>query len=168
MMSIITIHHHHHHCFSQSSSEMRVGGGFPLLTVRLYSGLNNKIKSMYQCKMYLDYNPCSPTIFFIKLPLSIYVCRFSDILLVSSAKQCEIRLHVCHESMTVLSQFCAEIIIFFIFEGKELKRENTGPAFSSSIQVHSNCHSLSHTTGNICQNNNNNDNNNLIRTIIII
>ena len=168
MMSIITIHHHHHHCFSQSSSEMRVGGGFPLLTVRLYSGLNNKIKSMYQCKMYLDYNPCSPTIFFIKLPLSIYVCRFSDILLASSAKQCEIRLHVCHESMTVLSQFCAEIIIFFIFEGKELKRENTGPAFSSSIQVHSNCHSLSHTTGNICQNNNNNDNNNLIRTIIII
>ena len=168
MMSIITIHHHHHHCFSQSSSEMRVGGGFPLLTVQLYSGLNNKIKSMYQYKMYLDYNPCSPTIFFIKLPLSIYVCRFSDILLVSSAKQCEIRLHVCHESMTVLSQFCAEIIIFFIFEGKELKRENTGPAFSSSIQVHSNCHSLSQTTGNICQNNNNNDNNNLIRTIIII
>ena len=168
MMSIIMIHHHHHHCFSQSSSEMRVGGGFPLLTVQLYSGLNNKIKSMYQCKMYLDYNPCSPTIFFIKLPLSIYVCRFSDILLVSSAKQCEIRLHVCHESMTVLSQFCAEIIIFFIFEGKELKRENTGPAFSSSIQVHSNCHSLSQTTGNICQNNNNNDNNNLIRTIIII
>ena len=168
MMSIITIHHHHHHCFSQSSSEMRVGGGFPLLTVQLYSGLNNKIKSMYQCKMYLDYNPCSPTIFFIKLPLSIYVCRFSDILLVSSAKQCEIRLHVCHESMTVLSQFCAEIIIFFIFEGKELKRENTGQAFSSSIQVHSNCHSLSQTTGNICQNNNNNDNNNLIRTIIII
>ena len=70
MMSIITIHHHHHHCFSQSSSEMRVGGGFPLLTVRLYGGLNNKIKSMYQCKMYLDHNPCSPTIFFIKLPSS--------------------------------------------------------------------------------------------------
>ena len=70
MMSIITIHHHHHHCFSQSSSEMRVGGGFPLLTVRLHGGLNNKIKSMYQCKMYLDHNPCSPTIFFIKLPSS--------------------------------------------------------------------------------------------------
>ena len=119
MMSIITIHHHHHHhCFSQSSSEMRVGGGFPLLTVRLYSGLNNKIKSMYQCKMYLDYNSCSPTIFFIKLPLSICVCRFSDILLVSSAKQCEIRLHVCHESMTVLSQFCAEIIIFLFLKAK--------------------------------------------------
>ena len=116
MMSIITIHHHHHHCFSQSSSEMRVGGGFPLLTVRLYGGLNNKIKSMYQCKMYLDHNPCSPTIFFIKLPSSlIYVCRFSDILLVSSAKQREIRLHVCHESMTVLSQFCAEITITTFF-----------------------------------------------------
>ena len=169
MMSIIMIHHHHHHCFSQSSSEMRVGGGFPLLTVRLYGGLNNKIKSTYQCKMYLDHNPCSPTIFFIKLPLSNeYVCRFSDMLLISSAKQLEIRLHVCHKSMTVLSQFCAEIIIFFIFEGKELKCENTGPAFSSSIQGHSNCHSLSQTTGNICLNNNNNDNNNLIIIIIMI
>ena len=168
MMSIITIHHHHHHCFSQSSSEMRVGGGFPLVTVRLYGGLNNKRKSTYQCKMYLDHNPCSPTIFFIKLPSSIYVCRFWDILLVSSAKQREIRLHVCHESMTVLSQFCASIIIFFIFEGKELKCENTGPAFSSSIQVHSNCHSLSQTTGNICLNNNNNDNNNLLLLLLLL
>ena len=115
--------------------------------------------------MYLDHNPCSPTIFFIKLPLSIYVCRFSDILLVSSAKQLEIRLHVCQESMTVFSQFCAEIIIFFIFKGKELKCEDTGPAFSSSIQVHSNCHSLSQKTRNKCLNNNNN-NNNLITYIV--
>ena len=62
--------------------------------------------------------------------------------------------------MTVLSQFCAEITIipFFIFEGKELKRENNSPAFSSSIQVHSNCHSLSQTTANKCLNNNNNNN----------
>ena len=36
---------------------MRVGGGFPLLTVRLYGGLNNKINSMYQWKMLLDRNP---------------------------------------------------------------------------------------------------------------
>ena len=65
--------------------------------------------------------------------------------------------------MTVLSQLCAEITIipfFFIFEGKELKRENTSPAFSSSIQVHSNVLvSLSQTTGNKCLNNNNNNNN---------
>ena len=119
MMSIIMIHHHphHHHYFSHhSSSEMRVGGGFPLPTLCLYGGLNNKIKSMYQCNMYLDHNPCSPTIFFIKLPLSNeYVCRFSDMLLISSAKQLEIRLHVCHESMTVLSQFCAEITIITFF-----------------------------------------------------
>ena len=129
MMSIITIHHHHHHCFSQSSSEMRVGGGFPLVTVRLYGGLNNKIKSTYQCKMYLDHNPCSPTIFFIKLPSSIYVWRFWDILLVSSAKQREIRLHVCHESMAVLSQFCPSIIIFFYFWRQRIKMRKHWPSF---------------------------------------
>ena len=70
--------------------------------------------------------------------------------------------------MTVLSQFCAEItIITFFYEGRELKREDTGPASSSSIQVHSNCHSLSQTTRNKCLNNNNTTNNNNLITYFV-
>ena len=73
--------------------------------------------------------PLQSNNFFHKITIVNICLQIWDILLVSSAKQREIRLHVCHESMAVLSQFCPSIIIFFYFWRQRIKMRKHWPSF---------------------------------------